>query len=98
MNANVPRDKNKEPAQSFGVAGGKTSSHNADGDGEERAGLLTEQAFHSGTIISGFYLFLFGRKILKMSFWQKVQKNRVSGTVAGTDSWPMTLIFNTYHR
>lgn len=35
VNANVARDKNKEPAQSFGVAGGKTSSHNADRDGRK---------------------------------------------------------------
>ena len=59
--------------------------------------LLTEQALHSGSIISGFYLFLFGRKILKISFWQKVYKNTVFGTVASTDLWPMTLVFSAYH-
>lgn len=35
VNANVATDKNKEPAQSFGVAGGKTSSHTADRDGRK---------------------------------------------------------------
>lgn len=40
-----------------------------------RAWVLTEQFPMNLTIISGFYLFLFGRKILKISLWQKVQKN-----------------------
>lgn len=50
------------------------------------------------TIVSGFYLFLFGRKILNISLWQKVQKNRVSKIATGTNSWPTTLISGACHQ